>query len=45
MIAIGLILLLLGILLPMHLLFILGIVALIVGAVLWFAPVNGRRWY
>lgn len=45
MLVVGLILILLGLLLPMHLLFIAGIVLAIVGAVMWYAPPGGRRWY
>jgi membrane protein implicated in regulation of membrane protease activity len=45
----GLILLLLGIFIPVHILFVIGVIMLIVGAALWAAaelghPIGGRRW-
>lgn len=50
MIVIGIILLLAGFLLGIHILWILGIIALLVGLVLLVAgstghPLGGRRWY
>lgn len=50
MIVLGIILLVLGILLPIHILFIIGIVLLCVGAGLMLLsvtgrPVGGRHWY
>jgi hypothetical protein len=51
MIALGIILLILGYVFSMHLLWVLGIVLLVIGAVMWILgsigrPVAGRRyWY
>lgn len=51
MLVLGLILLLCGYFFAVHFLFVLGIILLIVGAVLWFASaaghsIGGRRfWY
>jgi hypothetical protein len=51
MIALGIILLILGYVFSMHLLWVLGIVLLVIGAVMWVMgsigrPVAGRRyWY
>lgn len=51
MIVLGIILLIVGYLLPLHLLFVIGAILVVVGAVLWLLgstgrPVGGRRyWY
>lgn len=47
MVILGIILLLLGLLLPAHWLFVVGIVLLLVGIVLNVVPFGGtpRRWY
>ena len=47
MIAVGLILLILGLIFGIYILWVLGLVLLAVGLVLWFVPVGGRtrRWY
>ena len=47
MIALGAILAILGFIFGIGILWIIGIILLIVGLVLWFVPVGGttRRWY
>lgn len=47
MIVLGIVLLLLGFLLPMPLLTTIGVILIVVGLILWFVPVGGstRRWY
>ena len=48
MIALGLLLLLIGLLIKgAAVLFTIGLILIIVGAVLWFVPIGGntRRWY
>lgn len=43
----GIIALILGFLLGIYLLWVLGLVLIVLGLVLWFVPVGGttRRWY
>lgn len=45
MVALGIILLILGLIFHVHLLFILGIVLLLIGIVLLFVRPGGRVWY
>lgn len=47
MIALGIILTLLGWLLGISVFYVLGVILLVVGLVLWFVPIGGttRRWY
>jgi hypothetical protein len=45
MFILGLILLILGFVLGSSLLWIIGAILMVVGAILWFAPVGGRRIY
>jgi len=50
MIILGLILIIVGYLLPIPLLMTLGVILLVIGLILWFVPsvnarVGGRRWY
>lgn len=45
MLAIGLILLVLGLVFALPVLFWIGLVLAVVGAVLLVRPVGGRRWY
>lgn len=47
MIALGVILAIIGFIFGIGILWIIGIILLIVGLVLWFVPVGGatRRWY
>lgn len=45
MFILGLILLVLGLVLGSSLLWIIGAIFMVVGAVLWFAPIGGRRLY
>ena len=47
MILLGIIALVLGFVLGIYLLWVLGLILIILGLVLWFVPVGGhtRRWY
>lgn len=47
MIAVGLILLILGLIFGIYILWVLGIILLAIGLVFWFVPLGGRtrRWY
>ena len=45
MVALGIILLILGLIFHVHLLYILGIVLLLIGIVLLFVRPGGRIWY
>ena len=47
MIALGAILAILGFIFGIYFLWIIGLILLVVGLVLWFVPVGGatRRWY
>jgi hypothetical protein len=46
-IALGLIALIAGLLLGIYLLWVIGLILILVGLVLWFVPIGGttRRWY
>ena len=47
MIALGVILAIIGFIFGIYFLWIIGLILLIVGLILWFVPVGGatRRWY
>jgi hypothetical protein len=47
MVIVGIIMVVLGALLAIPILITLGIIAIIVGLILWFVPIGGtrRRWY
>ena len=47
MIALGVILAIIGFVFGIYILWIIGLILLIVGLILWFVPVGGatRRWY
>lgn len=47
MFVLGIILIILGFILPLPILYTIGVILVIVGLILWFVPLGGhtRRWY